>query len=216
MDALAAPAFHQRLVHRVRRLGPRRCDKAGPSSAPGVPQQGKLAHRQNVPAYVQQGTVHLPVLILKNAQIRHLAGNVVHVLGGVAHLHADQQQEPFARLPHQLAVDPNGSFRHSLHHAAHCSFSFRGMTLGAMRPPTPQQRALPFAIPLFSVLRTEKDSLITMQQLFLSFCQAKPTGRELYQTREPQGLSPSGGNSAAKPHVSLRPCAPTARSPNEV
>ena len=31
--------------------------------------------------------------------------------------------------------------------------------------------------------------------------------------REPQGLSPSGGNSAAKPHVFLRPCAPMARSP---
>ena len=66
-----------------------------------------------------------------------------------------------------------------------------------MRPQTPQQRVSPFAIPLFSVLRTEKDSLITMQQLFLSFCQAKPTGRELYQTREPRGLSPSGGKTPA-------------------
>ena len=40
-------------------------------------------------------------------------------------------------------------------------------------------------------------------------------GAELlpYQTREPRGLSPSGGNSAANRLVPLRPCAPAARSP---
>ena len=39
------------------------------------------------------------------------------------------------------------------------------------------------------------------------------TNRTSHQTREPRGLSPSGGNFTAKPHVSRAPCAPMARSP---
>ena len=39
------------------------------------------------------------------------------------------------------------------------------------------------------------------------------TNRTPHQTREPRGLSPSGGNFTAKPHVSRAPCAPMARSP---
>ena len=40
-------------------------------------------------------------------------------------------------------------------------------------------------------------------------------GAELlpYQTSEPRGLSPSGGNSAAQLHIPLRPCAAKPRSP---
>ena len=41
----------------------------------------------------------------------------------------------------------------------------------------------------------------------------RPTDREPHQTGEPRGLSPSGGNSAAKPLSLEWPCAPTARSP---
>ena len=37
--------------------------------------------------------------------------------------------------------------------------------------------------------------------------------RKPHQTREPRGLSPSGGKTQAKPHIPLRPCAPMARSP---
>ena len=40
-----------------------------------------------------------------------------------------------------------------------------------------------------------------------------PPGREPHQTREPRGLSPSGGKTPAKPHVPRAPCAPMARSP---
>ena len=39
-----------------------------------------------------------------------------------------------------------------------------------------------------------------------------PSGGKLTQTGEPRGLLPSGGDSAAKPHVSLRPCAQSAQS----
>ena len=39
------------------------------------------------------------------------------------------------------------------------------------------------------------------------------TNRKLNKTREPRGLSPSGGKTPANFHVSLRPCAPMARSP---
>ena len=39
------------------------------------------------------------------------------------------------------------------------------------------------------------------------------TIEEPHQTGEPRGLSPSGGKTPAKPHVSLHPCAPRARSP---
>ena len=38
------------------------------------------------------------------------------------------------------------------------------------------------------------------------------TNRKLNKTREPRGLSPSGGKTPANFHVSLRPCAPMARS----
>ena len=37
--------------------------------------------------------------------------------------------------------------------------------------------------------------------------------REPHQTREPRGLSPSGGKTPAKPHVPRAPCSPSARSP---
>ena len=40
-----------------------------------------------------------------------------------------------------------------------------------------------------------------------------PSGGNLTQTGEPRGLLPSGGDFAAKPHVSLRPCAAPPRSP---
>ena len=40
-----------------------------------------------------------------------------------------------------------------------------------------------------------------------------PNRNEACQTREPRGLSPSGGKTPAKPHVSRVPCAPMARSP---
>ena len=40
-----------------------------------------------------------------------------------------------------------------------------------------------------------------------------PTSTKPHRTREPRGLSPSGGSFTAKLHVSLRPCAPQARSP---
>ena len=40
-----------------------------------------------------------------------------------------------------------------------------------------------------------------------------PINRKSHQTREPRGLSPSGGKTPANFHVSLRPCAPMARSP---
>ena len=36
----------------------------------------------------------------------------------------------------------------------------------------------------------------------------QPAGRKSHQTREPRGLSPSGGKTPANPHVPLRPCAP--------
>ena len=39
-----------------------------------------------------------------------------------------------------------------------------------------------------------------------------PSGGKLTQTGEPRGLLPSGGDSAAKPHVSLCPCAQSAQS----
>ena len=41
----------------------------------------------------------------------------------------------------------------------------------------------------------------------------RPTSGKPHQTGEPRGLSPSGGKTPAKPHVSLCPCAPMARSP---
>ncbi len=37
--------------------------------------------------------------------------------------------------------------------------------------------------------------------------------RKTHQTGEPRGPLPSGGKTSAKLHVSLRPCAPMARSP---
>ena len=40
-----------------------------------------------------------------------------------------------------------------------------------------------------------------------------PNRNEACQTREPRGLSPSGGKTPAKPHVPRAPCAPMARSP---
>ena len=40
-----------------------------------------------------------------------------------------------------------------------------------------------------------------------------PTNRKLHQTGEPWHPSCHGGKTPAKPHVSLRPCAPAARSP---
>ena len=36
----------------------------------------------------------------------------------------------------------------------------------------------------------------------------QPAGRKSHQTREPRGLSPSGGKTPDNPHVPLRPCAP--------
>ena len=41
----------------------------------------------------------------------------------------------------------------------------------------------------------------------------RPPGRKYYQTGEPWHLSCHGGKTPAKPHVSLHPCAPMARSP---
>ena len=43
-------------------------------------------------------------------------------------------------------------------------------------------------------------------------CRRAPTGGKSHQTREPRGLSPSGGSFTANRHVSLRPCAQSAQS----
>ena len=44
------------------------------------------------------------------------------------------------------------------------------------------------------------------------FFRAKTNCNEACQTREPRGLSPSGGKTPAKLHVALRPCAHSAQS----
>ena len=90
-----------------------------------VTQQRELRNRQNLATHVEDRTVHLARVILKDAQAGRLLHAIAHVVQRVALLDAAQHHESLADLSDDLAVHPDAGFKHPLYHQSHAYLSLQ-------------------------------------------------------------------------------------------
>ena len=81
--------------------------------------QGELRHHQHGPRRIQHRSIHAPVRVRHDAQIRDLLREISNVVGTVALRRADQRQEPRANGRHLPAAHGYAGSRDSLDDDAH-------------------------------------------------------------------------------------------------
>src|SRR6267142_2489159 len=106
-------------VERLGHLRPGGIDETRPGPLPGISEQRELRDGQHPSADIQQGSIHLPLLVLEHAQVAHLVRQPPRILVGISLPDPDEHAKPLPHGTSHLAADQHRSLAHPLHDGPH-------------------------------------------------------------------------------------------------
>ena len=91
----------------------------GPIAPACICSEGELADNQSRSTDILNRSVHLPLLILEDAQVSHLAGEILRLLICIATHGADKHKKAVAYMADSIAINHDAGFRHALDQGPH-------------------------------------------------------------------------------------------------
>src|SRR5207302_882680 len=95
----------ERFVKRLGLVRQRGFDETGPTSLPAVAVQRELADHQRRPAHVQQAPVHLPLVVLEDAEGTYLVGQPARLIYGISSGHTQQHEQAATDFAYRYFID---------------------------------------------------------------------------------------------------------------
>jgi len=102
-----------------------RIDKTGPAPLLGISEKGKLAHQQQFPLNIKRRKVKPAPFVRKNAQVHHLAHQILSIPFAIPASHPDKTHQPPPYLPNHLTADANRGTGNPLQQYLHRLFPGR-------------------------------------------------------------------------------------------
>src|SRR3989442_4570636 len=112
-------ATHKLLVETRGFLWRRGLDEAGPALASRIAIERELRNNQRRAAGFQERPIHLALLVIEDAQVCDLLGEISGLLSRVAAGHAQEHEQARGDLPRGTSLDHDAGAADALHDSSH-------------------------------------------------------------------------------------------------
>ena len=119
MDILVTQQLHELFIQRNGHLRAGGGQKLGAAALLAVAVQGELGHHQDLTVHRLQATIHLTVLVLKDAKTGQLVSQLDGLCLGIVMGHTQQNQKALADLSGHLTFNGHAGASHTGQNCAH-------------------------------------------------------------------------------------------------